>query len=73
MKVTKPVSGHKIQPVIKMLQDSLIEKHPSASFHPVFATFGNAENTYTHSSMPERIDYLMYRAKSHLDMKVIAW
>ena len=51
-------------------QDSLIEKHPTASFHPVFATFGNAENTYTHSSVPERIDYLMYRAKSNLDMKV---
>jgi hypothetical protein len=49
----------------------LIEKHPSASFHPVFATFGNAENTYTHKSVPERIDYLMYRAKSHLDMKVL--
>ena len=52
------------------IQDSLIEKHPTASFHPVFATFGNAENTYTHKAVPERIDYLMFRAKSHIDMKV---
>jgi len=54
-----------------VMKDSLIEKHPTASFHPVFATFGNAENTYTHKSVPERIDYLMYRAKSNIDMKVL--
>ena len=52
------------------MRDSLIEKYPSASLHPAFATFGNADNTYTHNSLPERIDYLMFRAKNYLDMKV---
>jgi len=54
-----------------VMRDSLIEKYPSASLHPAFATFGNADNTYTHNSLPERIDYLMFRAKNYLDMKVI--
>lgn len=53
-----------------VMKDSLTEKFPSASLHPAFATFGNADNTYTHTSIPERIDYLMFRAKSHIDMKV---
>ena len=53
-----------------VMKDSLTEKFPSASLHPAFATFGNADNTYTHNSIPERIDYLMFRAKSHIDMKV---
>ena len=53
-----------------VMRDSLIEKYPSASLHPAFATFGNADNSYTHNSLPERIDYLMFRAKSYLDMKV---
>lgn len=53
-----------------IMKDSLTEKFPSASLHPAFATFGNADNTYTHNSLPERIDYLMFRAKSYLDMKV---
>ncbi len=44
-----------------MLRDSLVEKYPGASFHPVFATFGNQENTYTRQHRPERIDYLMFR------------
>jgi len=54
-----------------VMQDSLVERYPGASFHPVFATFGNAENTYTHTAVPERIDYLMYRAGPHIDMKVL--
>lgn len=54
-----------------IMKDSLTEKFPSASLHPAFATFGNADNTYTHNSLPERIDYLMFRAKSYLDMKVV--
>ena len=53
-----------------LMKDSLTEKFPSASLHPAFATFGNADNTYTHNSIPERIDYLMFRAKNHIDMKV---
>ncbi len=43
------------------MRDSLVEKYPGASFHPVFATFGNQENTYTRHHRPERIDYLMFR------------
>jgi len=54
-----------------LMKDALLGKHPDASFHPAFATFGNAQNTYTHSSPPERIDYLMYRAQSHLNVKVL--
>jgi len=53
-----------------IMKDSLTEKYPSASFHPAFATFGNDDNTYTRNSLPERIDYLMFRSKSYLDMKV---
>ena len=33
-----------------VMKDSLTEKFPSASLHPAFATFGNADNTYTHNS-----------------------
>ncbi len=47
-----------------MLRDSLVEKYPGASFHPVFATFGNQENTYTRHHRPERIDYLMFRYRT---------
>lgn len=54
-----------------VMKDALLGKHPDASFHPAFATFGNAQNTYTHSSPPERIDYLMYRAQNHLNVKVL--
>jgi len=54
-----------------LMKDALLGKHPDASFHPAFATFGNAQNTYTHSSPPERIDYLMYRAQNHLNVKVL--
>ena len=53
-----------------IMKDSLTERYPSASFHPAFATFGNDDNTYTRNSLPERIDYLMFRSKSYLDMKV---
>ena len=53
-----------------LMKDTLTEKFPSASLHPSFATFGNADNTYTHHDMPERIDYLMFRAKKYLNMKV---
>ena len=56
-----------------LMKDSLTEKFPSASLHPAFATFGNADNTYTHNSIPERIDYLMYRAQSHLNVKVCTY
>jgi len=44
-----------------VLNDALTEKYPEASSHPIFATFGNSENTYTRNFKPERIDYLMYR------------
>lgn len=54
-----------------IMKDSLTERYPSASFHPAFATFGNDDNTYTRNSLPERIDYLMFRSKSYLDMKVL--
>jgi len=54
-----------------LMKDTLTEKFPSASLHPSFATFGNADNTYTHHDMPERIDYLMFRAKKYLNMKVV--
>ena len=54
-----------------VMKDALLEKHSDASIHPAFATFGNAQNTYTHSSQPERIDYLMYRAQNHLNVKVL--
>lgn len=54
-----------------VMKDALLGKHPDASIHPAFATFGNAQNTYTHSSQPERIDYLMYRAQNHLNVKVL--
>jgi len=54
-----------------VMKDALLGKHPDASFHPAFATFGNAQNTYTHSAPPERIDYLMYRAQANLDVKVL--
>jgi hypothetical protein len=47
-----------------VLRDSLVEKYPGASFHPVFATFGNQENTYTRHHRPERIDYLMFRYRT---------
>ena len=53
-----------------MMRDSLTERYPTASLHPAFATFGNADNSYTHNDIPERIDYLMFRAKSYIDMKV---
>lgn len=54
-----------------VMKDALLGKHPDAGTHPAFATFGNAQNTYTHSSQPERIDYLMYRAQNHLNVKVL--
>ena len=32
------------------MKDSLLQKYDGASFHPIFATFGNSENTYTRYS-----------------------
>jgi len=55
----------------KVMKDALVERHSGASFHPVFATFGNKKNTYTHGSPPERIDYLMYRHHPRLKVKVL--
>lgn len=54
-----------------VMKDALVERYPGTSFHPMFATFGNFKNTYTHSSTPERIDYLMYRSQPHLWVKVL--
>lgn len=52
-----------------VLNDALVTRYPGASFHPIFATFGNSENTYTRHYKPERIDYLMYRCKDSISMK----
>jgi len=52
-----------------ILKDALVDRYPGASFHPLFATFGNSENTYTRHYKPERIDYLMYRSKNSISME----
>lgn len=54
-----------------LMTDSLVDKYPNASYHPWFATFGNHHNTYTHDSLPERIDYLMYWAAPNVAMKTV--
>ena len=54
-----------------LMTDALVDKYPNASSHPWFATFGNHHNTYTHDSLPERIDYLMYWAAPHVAMKTV--
>ena len=54
-----------------LLVDSMTDKYPGASFHPVFASFGNMENSYTGDAAPERIDYLMYRARDGIKMRTL--
>lgn len=66
-----PVEGPR-QPysmLCSVLTDSMTDKYPGASLHPVFASFGNVENSYTGGSPPERIDYLMYRPKDDVKMR----
>ena len=54
-----------------LMTDALVDKYPNASHHPWFATYGNGHNTYTHDSLPERIDYLMYWAAPNTAMKCV--
>ncbi|XP_023336100.1 putative neutral sphingomyelinase [Eurytemora carolleeae] len=54
-----------------VLKDAMVDKYPGSSFHPLFATFGNSENTYTRHYKPERIDYLMYRSIDSISMKTV--
>jgi len=54
-----------------IMKDALLEKYSGASFHPIFATFGNSENTYTRHYKPERIDYLMYRSTPSIKMTTL--
>lgn len=51
-----------------ILNDSLTDMYPDASYHPWFATFGNLQNSYTRGALPERIDYLMYSSRPGLHM-----
>ena len=54
------------------LTDALVDKYPTDSDNPWFATFGNHHNTYTkESTIPERIDYLMYWAAPDTAMKCV--
>ena len=51
------------------MTDALVDKYPNTSNHPGFATFGNPQNTYTHTSLPQRIDYIMFWSTPNISMK----
>lgn len=42
-----------------------------ASFHPFFSTYGNPENSYKGTAIPERIDYLMYASAPQVKMTCV--
>ena len=52
-----------------IMNDTLTDMYPDASYHPWFATFGNLQNSYTAEALPERIDYLLYRGRPELNMR----
>ena len=46
-------------------------RYPDASWNPIFASYGNEQNTYSSEDAPERIDYLMYWRAGHISMSTL--
>ena len=46
-------------------------RYPDASWNPIFASYGNEQNTYSSEDAPERIDYLMYWRADHISMSTL--
>ena len=60
-----------ISPNLKLYNRYCHNRYPDASWNPIFASYGNEQNTYSSEDAPERIDYLMYWRAGHISMSTL--
>ena len=55
-----------------IMTDSLLDRYPKSSWNPIFATYNSTHNSYSSpSSLPSRIDFLMYSSAPHISMRTL--